>query len=140
MAVHPVTIDIPDHVYRRLQRAAKYARRPIEQMLAETVVAVAPVFDSSSERQRTTKTDLDRLNDAALWKIARTTLDSVQRTRLQALHDKQQRSGLTVQELAEEQTLVALYRETQLARAQAIALLKQRNYDVADPTPFLPID
>ena len=80
------------------------------------------------------------LNDAALWKAARSTLSGDQRLQLEALHDKQQRAGLTQDEQAQEQALVRLYRETLLVRAQAVALLQQRGYDVADPTAFHPLN
>jgi hypothetical protein len=80
------------------------------------------------------------LNDAALWKAARATLSQEQRERLQALHDKQQRARLTSSELLEEQALTKLYRETLLVRAQAVALLQHRGYDVSDPTQFHPLD
>ena len=63
-----------------------------------------------------------------------------QRERLEALHDKQQREGLTAEEQAEEQALLALYRETLLVRAQATVLLKQRGYDVSDPQQFAPLE
>jgi uncharacterized protein YnzC (UPF0291/DUF896 family) len=56
-----------------------------------------------------------------------------QRERLETLHDKQQREGLTPDEQAEEQALLSLYRETLLVRAQAAVLLKQRGYDVSEP-------
>jgi uncharacterized protein YnzC (UPF0291/DUF896 family) len=62
-----------------------------------------------------------------------------QRQRLETLHDKQQREGLTPEEKAEEQALLSLYRETLLVRAQAAALLKQRGYDVSDPLQFAPL-
>jgi 23S rRNA maturation mini-RNase III len=66
------------------------------------------------------------LNDAALWQAARTTLPAAQRERLESLHQKNQRDGLTAEEQAEEQAaLLALYRETVLVRAQAAVLLKQ---------------
>jgi hypothetical protein len=66
------------------------------------------------------------LNDAALWQAARTMTTAEQRERLETLHDKQQRERLTVEEQAEEQALLSLYRETLLVRAQAAVLLKQR--------------
>jgi len=62
-----------------------------------------------------------------------------QRERLEALHGKQQREGLSAEELQEEQALLELYRETLLVRAQAALLLKQRGYDVSDPQPFAPL-
>jgi hypothetical protein len=59
-----------------------------------------------------------------------------QRIHLEALQDKQQREELTLTEQDEEQALLKLYRETLLVRVQAAVLLKQRNYDVSDPTQF----
>ena len=61
-----------------------------------------------------------------------------QRARLEDLHDQKRERGLGVSEAAEEQTLLALYRETLLLRAQAAVLLKQRGHDVSDPTPIEP--
>ena len=84
--------------------------------------------------------ELAYLNDAALWKAARTALSREQRERLQSLHDKQQSTGLTPGELTEEQALVKLYRETMLVRDQAVALLQHRGYDVSDPVQFHPLD
>ena len=55
------------------------------------------------------------------------------------MHDRQQRTGLAPAEQAEETALLKLYRESQLVRAQAIALLKQRGYDVSAPEQFAPI-
>ena len=65
------------------------------------------------------------LNDATLWQAGRATMTAEQQERLEALHDKQQREGLTTEEQAEEQALLSLYRETLLVRAQAAVLLKQ---------------
>jgi hypothetical protein len=63
----------------------------------------------------------------------------VQRERLETLHDKQQREGLSTEEAREEQALLELYRETVLVRAQAAVLLKQRGYDTSDPQQFTPL-
>lgn len=79
------------------------------------------------------------LNDAALWQAARSTLLPAQRERLEELHDKQQREGLTTEEKKEDQALLALYHEMILVRAQAVVLLKQRGYDVSDPRQFAPL-
>lgn len=79
------------------------------------------------------------LNDAALWQAARSSLLQAQRERLEELHDKQQREGLTSEEQNEDQELLALYQDTILVRAQAAVLLKQRGYDVSDPRQFTPL-
>lgn len=140
MAVHPVTIHLSEHAYRQIKRAADSARRSVDDVVAEAVAAAAPAMDPSAGTLRAELAQMAYLNDAALWKVARTTLSHEQRERLQSLHEKQQRSGLTPGEQTEEQALVKLYRETLLVRAQAVALLQHRGYDVSDPTQFHPLD
>lgn len=62
----------------------------------------------------------------------------VRRARLEEPHDQKRDHGLGVPEAAEEQALLALYRETLLLRAEAAVLLKQRGHDVSDPTQLEP--
>jgi hypothetical protein len=130
--VHAVTITLPETVYEQIRQAAERAHRPVDDVLAEAVTAVAPVMDAPPGNLRSALAHLAYLNDAALWQAARAAMSVEQRERLAALHDKQQRESLT----AEEQALLTLYRETLLVRGQAAALLKQRGYDVSDPQRF----
>jgi hypothetical protein len=140
MAVHPVTINLSENVYRQIKRAAELVRRPVDEVVTEAVVAAAPVMDAPASTLRAELAQMAYLNDAALWKAARSALSKDQRQQLEALHDKQQRAGLTPAEQAREHALTNLYRETLLVRAQAVALLQQRGYDVSDPTVFHPLD
>jgi len=139
MAVQPITLNLPKAVYEQIRRAAKKAQRPVEQVLVEAITAVAPVVDTTSEKLRTALAQMAYLNDAALWQASRATMSVEQRVRLETLHYQQQRQGLTAEERAEEQALLALYRETLLIRAQAAVLLKHRGYDVTDPQQFAPL-
>lgn len=139
MAVHPVTINLSESVYRQIKRAADVVRRPVDEVVAEAVVAAAPIMDISTSSLRMELAQMAYLNDAALWKAARATLSKEQRQQLETLHDKQQRVGLTPGEQAQEEALRKLYRETLLVRAQAVALLQQRGYDVSDPMAFQPL-
>lgn len=140
MSVQQVTLDLPDGVYEQIRRAAERTHRPIHELLVEAVSAVAPVAGSATAPVRTALAQMAWLNDAALWQAARTTLAPVQRERLAALHDKQQREGLGPAEQDEERALLALYRETLLVRAQAAVLLGQRGYDVREPGQFEPLE
>ena len=140
MAVQPVTLNLPEAVYRQVRRAAEKARRPVNDLLVEAVTAVAPVITATPDSMRTALAQMAYLNDAALWQAARTTMAPAQRERLATLHDQQQRSALTTDEQSEEQALLTLYRETLLVRAQAAVLLKQRGYAVADLEQFEPIE
>ncbi|MBI3361427.1 MAG: hypothetical protein HY023_09995 [Chloroflexi bacterium] len=140
MTVQAITLNLPETVYEQIRRAAEKAQRPFNEVLVEAVTAVAPIIDTASEKMRTALAQLAYLNDAALWQAARSTMPAVQRQRLEALHDKQQREGLTAEEKAEEQALLALYRETILVRGQAAVLLKHRGYDVSDQEQFAPLE
>ena len=139
MTIQAVTLNLPKIVYEQIRQAAEKAQRPVDQVLVEAVVAVAPVMDIASEGLRTALAQMAYLNDAALWQAARATVSAEQRDRLEVLHHQQQRQGLTAEEQTEEQALLALYRETLLIRAQAAVLLKQRGYDVSDPQQFTPL-
>jgi hypothetical protein len=139
MTTQEVTLELPEPVYDQIRRAAEKTQRPINDLLLEAVIAAAPSLDAPTGPLRSALAQLAYLNDAALWQAARSTVLPAQRERLEALHGKQQREGLSAEELQEEQALQELYRETLLVRAQAALLLKQRGYDVSDPQPFAPL-
>jgi len=139
MTTQEVTLNLPEAVYNQIRRAAEKAHRPVADLLVEAVIAAAPAMEPSAGPIRAALAQLTYLNDAALWQAARATMFEPQRERLEALHVKQQREGLTTVEREEEQALLALYRETILVRAQAALLLKQRGYDVSDPQQVAPL-
>jgi hypothetical protein len=134
-----VTLKLPESIYQQIRRAAEKAHRPIADLLVEAVIAAAPAMDQPAGPLRTALAQLSYLNDAALWQAARATIPEPQRDRLEGLHTRQQREGLTEVEQAEEQALLSLYRETLLVRAQAALLLKQRGYDLSDPQQVAPL-
>lgn len=139
MTVQSVTVNLPADAYERIRRAARKLQRPIDDLLSETIVAAAPVIDTDLQSLRPALAQMAYYNDAVLWQLAKATMSPDQSARLEALHHKQQREGLTEDEDAEECALSNLYRETILVRAQAAVLLKQRGYDISDPTQFEPL-
>ncbi len=140
MTVQAITLDLPETVYQQIRRAAEKAQRPVNDVLIEAVIAAAPSMDTELNNMRNALAHMAYLNDAVLWQAARATMSAEQRERLETLHTQQQRGPLTAEERAEEQALLALYRETLLVRAQAAVLLKQRGYDVSDLQQFTPLD
>ncbi len=138
MTSQEITLRLPAKVYDQVRKAAERAQRPIGDLIAEALIAAAPMI-STPTHVSGSLAQLAYLNDAALLQVARATVQPSQRNRLTFLHDKQQREGLSLQEQDEEQLLLALYRETVLVRAQAAVLLKHRGYDVQDPSQFEPI-
>jgi hypothetical protein len=96
------------------------------------VVATAvPALEELPQDLEDAISPLALLDDEALWRAARTHLSVDVSERLEELHTKRRREGLTD---AEAQTLAALlrqYERAMLVRAQAAALLKQRGHDVS---------
>jgi hypothetical protein len=137
MSLQAITLNLPDTVYEQIRNAAEKSKRSVTDVLAEAVTAAVP---ATSDSLRSALAHMAYLNDAALWQAARATMLPDQRQRLEALHDQGQRLALTPQEQAEEQALLALYRETVLVRAQAATLLKLRGYDIADTSQFAPLE
>ncbi len=139
MTVQSITLNLPETVYKQIERAAEKAQRPFNEVLIEAIVAVAPIIDTAPEKIQSALAQMAYLNDAALWQVARTTMPPEQSERLETLHVKQQQNTLTDEEQAEEQSLLALYRETILIRAQAAVLLKQRGYNISNPQQVAPL-
>ena len=140
MSAQTIQLDLPETVYRQIQRAAEKTHRPFNDVLIEAVSAVAPVMEMPPSPLRTALAQMAYLNDAALWQAARATIQQPERERMEALHDQLQRTGLSIQERQEEQKLLALYQETILVRAQAAVLLKQRGYDISNLKQFEPLE
>ncbi len=139
MSAQTISLELPETVFQQIQRAAEKAHRPFNDVLVEVVTAGAPVVEMPPSPLRTALAQMAYLNDAALWQAARATMTVPQRERLEDLHDQMQRTGLlSAQEKQEEETLLALYHETILVRAQAAVLLKQRGYDISDLKQFEP--
>ena len=140
MTYQTVTLNVPETVYQQIWKAAERIKRPVADILVEAITAAAPAMESAGRKSRSALAQMAYLNDAALWQAARSTMPAIQRERLEALHDAQQRRQLTIKERAEEKSALALYRETLLVRGQAAVLLKQRGYDVSDLDQFVPLE
>jgi len=127
----PLTLNIPDSLYQQLKQRAEQSERSIED---ETLDVLAGVVPCSAQLPDDLAGDIDALNsldDAALWDIARSRLAAEVSEEMEALHMKQQREGLSDNEQQQPAELRRQYERHLLKRAQAIALLKQRNHDVS---------
>jgi hypothetical protein len=140
MSQQVVTLSIPRPVYEQIRQAAKKKHRSVDELMVEAIAAAISPASLSASQLRSDLAQMAYLNDAALWQAARATLSPSQRERMEILHHKKQREELNVEEQAESDSLEALYLDTLLVRAQAAVLLKQRNYDISDPTQFAPLE
>ena len=131
MSVQSVTVDLPSALYRRIRRRAEQTHRSVEAELLDVVAAAVPVADELPADLNQALSPLALLDDASLWRAARTRLPAEAAEQMERLHLKRQREGLTEPEAQVLMGLVRQYERTMLVRAQAAVLLKQRRNDVS---------
>lgn len=138
MTVHSVTVDLSEDAYRSVSNAARKRNVPLGKIVSEALSAITPIISSSDVNFHAALAQMAYLSDAHLLQAARTSMPGTFQRQLEHLNNKAQREGLSRVEEEEREKLLVLYRETLLVRAHAAVLLKQRNYDVSDPSQFSP--
>jgi plasmid stability protein len=131
MSNHVVTLNLPGALYDRAKRRAEKANRPVEAELLDVLTAALPATDDLPPDLAAAIGPLPQLDDDSLWRAARSGLASEVAAHLEALHDKQQREGLSDAEAQTVANLISQYERAMLVRARAAALLKQRGHDVS---------
>jgi hypothetical protein len=116
MAVHTVTLELPDDVYQRAQHVAQATRRSLEEVVCEWIRPPVQV----------TLPELTRLSDDELLQAARETLPPEHAHRLQELLAAQRQRSLSADEQREAVVLVEQEDFVTLRKARALFLLKQR--------------
>lgn len=129
MTVQRMAIQMPQSLYRRLERLAEISRRPLENVVVQTLdSSVPPLPDDLPEEMRGDLLALEALDDDALWQVARGTVSPERQEQHRLLLEKN-RLG-TIAE-SERETLVQLRREADqlmLRKAYAYVLLKWRGH------------
>ena len=128
---HTVTLKLPIQLYNRFRRRAEKTQRSIEIEVLEAVATAATAEDDLPSDLTQMLAALSAVGDPALWQAARQHFASEDVTRLEQLHLKRQREGLTPAETESAETLIRQYERAMLARAQAAVLLRQRGYDIS---------
>ena len=134
-----VTLNLPEHLYSRAERAAKRLDQPLAEVLLKAVDTALP---SEADLPVELINSLDALmfmNDAALWEAARNTLKPEQSVRLEKLISESKERLLSAEEKQELDSLIGEYQRVLLVRAKSAVLLKTRGYNVAELTAILPI-
>ncbi len=131
LSAHPLTVHVPDALYHRLERRAARTHRSVEDEVLDLVIAGAATADETNRDVAEISAALALLDDDALWQVARSHLSEEEITRLEQLHFKRQREGLTAEEDATATMLAPRYERCVFTRAQAAALLMSRGYDIS---------
>ena len=130
MDTQQLTLNIPTYLYERLKRLADQTGRTVEDELLEAATSVASE-DSLAPELEGELAQMAYLDEPSLWRAAQSHLPKNDAKRLEELHLKKQREGLTNREAQTAKTLVRRYERFMLVRAQAATLLKQHGQDIS---------
>lgn len=127
-----ITLQLPDRLYQRLTNTAQAIQRPMEEVIVRALeVGAPPDWDDVPAEFQADLAVLDRLDDAALWQIARSHKTADDMTRYDELLEHNQDGTITDAERLE---LTSLRREADrfmLCKAQAAAILRWRGHQVS---------
>lgn len=89
MTARTVTMQLPEDLYVHLQQTAQATRQSFEAIVLRALqVGSPPAWESAPAEFQAELAALDRLDDAALWRIARYRAAAAQLERYQSLLDK----------------------------------------------------
>jgi hypothetical protein len=124
-------MQLPENLYLRLQQTAQATKQPFEAILLWAVqVGSPPAWETAPAEFQTDLAVLDRLDDMALWRLARYHATPVQMDRYQTLLDKNANDALSVEERIELAQLRTDFDRQMLRKAHAAALLQWRGYQI----------
>jgi hypothetical protein len=131
MTTRTITLRLPESMYTRLQQAARATGRSLDDVLLHAVqVGSPPRWDDVPAEFQADLAALDRLDDEALWHIARSRKREADMERYQELLDKNANGVLSTEERDELVRLRAEFDRFMLCKVHAAALLRWRGYQV----------
>lgn len=131
MTVQTLTIDLPESVYKQVQRQSHYSQRTVAEEVVATVIDALPANIKIPPDIDEELASLEYLSKEELWDAARTKVPLEINDRKQLLVEKEQREGLLPSERSEAQSLSHYHDRVMLVRAKAAVLLKRRGEDIS---------
>ncbi len=131
MSTATIPVQLPVSLVQRLQRAAEMTRRSIEDIAATTLEAALPPSPTLPAEIADELAAMRLFSDDALRAAAEPSLSPTEERRLEQLNSSAGERGLTLAEESEQEKLIVAYRRSVLRRAQALAILAQRGYNVS---------
>ena len=131
MTTRTVTLRLPESLYTRLQQAAQATRRSLDDVLLHAIqVGSPPRWEDAPAEFQADLAALDRLEDEALWRIARSRKTEADMERYQELLDRNADGLLSADERDELVKLRTEFDRFMLCKVHAAALLRWRGYRV----------
>lgn len=131
MTTRTVTLELSENLYTRLQQAAQASRRSLDEVLLRAVqIGSPPRWDDAPAEFQADLAALDRLDDEALWRIARSRKTEADMERYQELLDRNANGVLTADERDALVQLRTEFDRFMLRKVHAAALLRWRGHQV----------
>ncbi len=126
-----VTMQLPENLYLRLQQTAQATRQSLEATVLRALqVGSPPAWETAPAEFQADLAALDRLDDAALWRTARTRATPALMDRYQALLDKNADQTLSAEDRQELTQLRTNLDRQMLLKVHAAALLQWRGHQI----------
>ncbi len=131
MTIKDVVLPLPEDLYIRLEQTALATKQSLIEMLVRAVrVGSPPDWSQAPAEFQADLAALDRLNDDALWNVARNQRGESDMARLQELLAMNADESLTIGERLELEEQVAEADRLMLRKAHAATLLQWRGHVV----------
>lgn len=134
MSTATVTLALPDALYKRLEGAALATKRPLEEVLLRALsLGSPPGWDDVPPEFQLDLASLEKMDDDALWTIARSRRSPAELTRYDELLEKNAAGPLPPAEHDELERLREEADRFMLRKAHAAALLRWRGHRTVSP-------
>jgi hypothetical protein len=131
MTTQAVTLQLPEHIYLRLQRIALATQQPFDAVVLRAIqVGAPPSWEDAPAEFQADLAALDRLDDDTLWHIARRRQIAAEMVRYQELLEKNANETLSDPERTELTQLRTAADRFMLQKVQAAALLRWRGHHI----------
>jgi hypothetical protein len=131
MTTHSVTLQLPEHVYVRLQHIAQATQQSFDAVVLRAIqVGAPPSWEDAPAAFQADLAALDRLDDDTLWHVARRRQTAADMVRYQELLEKNANDTLSDAERAELTQLRTAADRFMLRKVQAAALLRWRGHHI----------
>ncbi len=125
-----ITLNLPDSIFQPLQRSAKATKQPVESLLLTALQASLPSLEGLPLELRQNLTELELLDDEALWQVLLETVPEPAQQKLHSLLTRNQTGALSPTEQTRLNTLQQAADLVMLRKARAAVLLRFRGQRV----------
>ncbi len=134
MALHKITLHLPENIYIRLQQAAHATKQSLDDILLQTVrIGSPPGWEDVPAEYQADLAALDRLDDTSLRRIAGSRPPDADYITCQNLLDKNRNGTISDAERSELDKLRTESDRFMIRKAHAAALLRWRGNQIPPP-------